>query len=254
DVTVTALNNPKSLRGGQLFLTPLRGPYPGHPVFAVAEGPLVIEDLNENRAVSRGAARMVQDINMSSISADGSVTLIIKPDAAGWTTAQLIANTINDHRLGLDRSAAAIARAEDERSVKVSIPQAELAAPANFIADILSIRFDPSLLALPAMVRVNEREGVIVVTGEVEISPVLITHNDLVITTVTPARQGTAIDPLVDRSRWSPLTTSDRESDSTRLEDLLSAFKTLDVPIGDQIAILVELKKTGRLHAELVFD
>jgi len=254
DVTVTAMHNPESLRGGQLFLAPLRGPYPGHPVFAIAEGEVVVDDDNPARGVVRGGARMIRDIDMTTIAPDGSVTLVIDPSFSGWSTAQLIANTINDHRLGLNVTAERIARAEDERSVRVRIPQTEMSDPANFLADILSIRFDPSLLSLPAMVRINEREGVIVVTGDVQISPVLITHEDLVITTVTPPPQGTPADPLVEQQRWSPVTTSEREGDEARLEDLLRAFKQLNVPIDDQIAILAQLKRTGRLHAELVFD
>jgi flagellar P-ring protein precursor FlgI len=254
DVTVTAIHNPESLRGGQLFLAPLRGPYPGHPVFAVAEGALVVDADNPARAVVRGGARMIRDIDMTTIAPDGSVTLVIDPAFAGWSTAQLIANTINDHRLGLNASADRIARARDERTVHVRIPRTEIGDPANFLSDILSIRFDPSLLALPAMVRINERDGVIVVTGDVEISPVLITHEDLVITTVTPPQEGAPATPIVEQNRWSPLTTSEQAGDTARLEDLLRAFKQLNVPIDDQIAILAQLKRTGRLHAELIFD
>jgi len=254
DVTVSALNNPESLQGGQLFLTPLRGPYPGHPVFAVAEGPLVIDDGNTSRARVRRGAQMIRDIDMTSIAGDGSITLIIEPSVAGWTTAQLLADTINDHRLGLDETAPPIAAASDERSVRVKIPQPEMADPANFIADIMGVRFDPSLLSLPAMVRVNEREGVIVVTGNVQISPVLITHKDLVITTVTPPPQPTEVNPQVDQERWSSLATSQNEVETARLDDLLGAFKRLNVPVEDQIAILTQLERTGRLHAELIFD
>lgn len=254
DVIVSAMNNPDSLAGGQLFLTPLRGPYPGQPVYAVAEGPLTIEDENNARARVRGGAQMIRDIDMTSIAPDGSLTLIIEPAVAGWTTAQLLADTINDHRLGLDQSTPPIANASDARSVRVRIPEPELQDPANFISDIMSIRFDPSLLSLPAVVRVNEREGVIVITGNVQISPVLITHKDLVITTVTPPPNPTEINPVVEQDRWSPLSTAADDVQTARLDDLLEAFKRLNVPIQDQIAIITQLERTGRLHAELIFD
>ena len=71
-------------------------------------------------------------------------------------------------------------------------------------------------------------------------------------TTVTPPIQPTAQNPQVSRDRWTALRTTNREQDAARLQDLLAAFKKLDVPIKQQIAILTELHKSGRLHAELV--
>ncbi len=255
DVFVSAINNPKSLAGGELFLTPLRGPLPGQPVYAVAQGPIVIEGGNSARGRVRGGARMIKPIeNMTRIGADGSISLVIDPQVSGWTTSQLIASVINDHRVGLEAEAQDIAYAVDERSVRVVIPQAERADPANFISDILSVRFDPSLMSLPARVVVNERQGVILVTGDVEISPVIITHGDLVITTVTPPIEPTAEAPLIEQQRWTAVQTAGRASDASRLEDLLKAFKTLDVPVKDQIAILAELHASGRLHADLVVN
>ncbi|TVQ31737.1 MAG: flagellar basal body P-ring protein FlgI [Phycisphaeraceae bacterium] len=254
DVFVNAVHNPRSLEGGELILTPLRGPLPGQGVFAIAQGPLVIEGANDRRGRVRQGARITRPINMPTINSDGSITLVIHPHVAGWTTAQLLASVINDHRVGLDPAAEAIAHVRDERTVQVRIPAPELPDPASFIADVLSVRFDPSLMALPAKVLVNERQGVIVVTGEVQISPVIITHGDLVITTVTPPQEPTPENPNVEQQRWSRVTTGGRDADMARLQDLLTAFKTLDVPVRDQIAILTELHATGRLHAELVIN
>ncbi|MCB9838829.1 MAG: flagellar basal body P-ring protein FlgI [Phycisphaeraceae bacterium] len=250
DVTVMAINNPQSLAGGQLFLTPLRGPYATHGVYAIAEGPLEIEGDNPTTGRVRKGARIVEDILAPSISSDGSLTLVIDPNVSGWTTSQLIASTINQDRVGFDDSADEIAYALDDRTVRVQIPQAERRDPAAFISDILSIRFDPSLLSLPARVVINEREGVIVVTDDVEISPTILAHGDLMITTVSQAGAPNE----TETSRWATLDTTRPEERSTRLQDLLAAFKQLDVPVNDQIAILMELHRTGALHAELVID
>lgn len=250
DVTVMAINNPQSLAGGQLFLTPLRGPYANHGVYAIAEGAIEIEGTNPTTGRVRKAARIVKDILAPSISSDGSLTLVIEPNVAGWTTSQLIASTINQDRIGFDDDAEEIAFALDDRAVRVRIPQSEQRDPAGFIADILSIRFDPSLLSLPARVVINEREGVIVVTDDVEISPTILAHGDLMITTVSDVA-----DPGgSETSRWARLDTTSGEEQSTKLSDLLTAFKQLDVPVNDQIAILMELHRTGALHAELVID
>lgn len=254
DVFVSAVHNPKSLEGGRLFLAPLRGPRSDDPtVYAVAEGGLVIEGVNTRSAVVRGGARMVRPVDMRTVSPDGSITLVVNPDKAGWTTTQLLASVINDHRSGLAaESDTQIAYAVDERNVRVLIPEPERPDPASFIADILAVRFDPSLMTLPARVVVNERTGTIIATADVQISPVAITTAELSVTTITPPRVPTAEEPMITRERWTPLSTSDRPSDAARLEDLLAAFKRLDVPVRQQIAILTELHKSGRLHAELV--
>lgn len=250
DVTVTALNNPGSLAGGELFLAPLRAPLPPHDVYAIAQGPVVIEGANTARGVVRGGARVVREVRTPTIAADGTITLLINPNVAGWTTAQLIADVINQHRMGLERSGEAIAFAADERTVRVQIPATDVADPAGFIADILSVRFDPSLLSLPARVVVNEREGIIVMTGSVEISPTALTHGNLIITSVTPPDPGGLEPP----SRWAALGAEGRPRENARLRDLLAALKQLDVPVKDQIAILMQLHRTGALHAELIVN
>ncbi|RMH23646.1 MAG: flagellar basal body P-ring protein FlgI [Planctomycetota bacterium] len=255
DVTVTALNNPASLAGGELFLAPLRAPLPPNEVYAIAQGPVVIEGDNPARGVVRGGARVTREIRTPTVAPDGTVTLLINPNVAGWTTATLLTSVINQHRLGLDLEGEPIALAIDERTVRVRIPTTDLRDPAGFIADILSVRFDPSLLDLPARVVVNEREGIIVMTGDVEISPTALTHGDLVITSVTPPAGADPAAPApAGPSRWAGLSTSARPQESARLADLLAAFKQLDVPVDDQIAILMQLHRTGALHAELIVN
>ncbi len=250
DVTVTALNNPKSLAGGELFLAPLRAPLPPHDVYAIAQGPVVIEGGNTARGVVRGGARIVREVRTPTIAADGTITLLINSNVAGWTTAQLLADVINQHRMGLERGEDAIAFAADERTVRVRIPATDLADPAGFIADIMSVRFDPSLLSLPARVVVNEREGIIVMTGAVEISPTALTHGNLIITSVNPPAPGGLETP----SRWAAIGAEGRPRENARLQDLLAALKQLDVPVKDQIAILMQLHRTGALHAELIVN
>jgi hypothetical protein len=58
---------------------------------------------------------------------------------------------------------------------------------------------------------------------------------------------------MLETTRWTGIDTTDKLGrNSTRLIELLDAFKTLSVPVQDQIAIIYELKKTGVLHAEIV--
>ncbi|MBL8746635.1 MAG: flagellar basal body P-ring protein FlgI [Phycisphaerae bacterium] len=254
DVSVHAWHRAQSLKGGQLFITPLQGPLPGQGVYAFAEGPLMFDGDSLTSGKVRGGGRISRDITMTTVSRDGSITLVIEPSYAGWTTSQLVASVINSERQGLDDTAREIAVALDERSVRVQIPEAELADPAYFISSIQEIRLDPTLLSLPARVIVNERRGTIVVTGDVQISPAVISHKDLVVTTIMPTREPTVANPKVERSRWASVDTTKNTRETGRLQDLLEALKRLDVSVDDQIAILQKLHKIGRMHCEFIVE
>ncbi|MEM8834737.1 MAG: flagellar basal body P-ring protein FlgI [Planctomycetota bacterium] len=252
DATVEAWHNAGSLEGGRLFITPLQGPMPGQGVFAFADGPISIESETPTSGRVRLGAQLAVEHSPRFIEADGSLTLYIEPEYAGWTTSQLIASHINSEYEGFGPSAGSIARALDPRSVRVEIPQEELADPSAFIATILASQISPTLLELPARVIVNEREGSIVMTGDVQISPVAISHKDLVITRITPEVIPTAQQPLVRDTSWTGASTSESDRERMRLQDLLDALKELDVAVEDQIGILKKLHRVGHLHAEFI--
>jgi len=254
DVYVQSWYGAKSLEGGRLFLTPLLGPLPGQGVYAFAEGALVIEGPTKTAGRIRGGAQLSKDIRMGVIDQQGSIHLIVKGAYAGWTTTKLLANTINQDRQGFREDAEEIARAIDGKAVVVRIPEVERANPANFIGKVLSIRLDPTLLDLPARVIVNERTGSIVVTGDVQISPTVISHEDLVVTTVTPSMAPTPERPRIDRTSVTSVDTVDGERSMARLEDLLEAMRALDVPVKDRIAILAQMHAIGHLHAEFIVE
>jgi len=255
--TVTSLHNAQSLEGGELFITPLNGPMKAHGVFAMASGPIALEGVTPTRGVVRGGAQMIVDHVPTVISSSGTIELLVQPEYAGWSMTRLIADAINSDQEGLGSNGEIIARATNERSVIVTIPEAEFqgGVPADFIANILEIYIDPSLLTLPAKVLINERAGIITMTGNVEISPATITHKDLVITMVVPEPRIDPAAPRLETSRWYNITTrpGDRRAMAS-LIDLQNAMKDLDVPVADQIAILKQLHRSGHLHAEFVVE
>jgi flagellar P-ring protein precursor FlgI len=251
DVTVSAINNAESLAGGELFLTPLRGPLPGQGVYAIAQGSLLIEGINPVRATVRGGAKMIQQTPGWRLGPDGMIKLVIRPSFGGWTTAQLVSDTINQHRVGFTETAIEIARAVDDRTVEVRVPEAERGAPANFLADILSIRFDPSLLDLPARVVVNEREGVIIAAGGARFSPVSISAPGVMISTLAGE---TDEEPRPGAVGSAQVPSDDEEGVTGSVEDLLAAMRQLNLPVGEQISIIHQLDRAGALHAELVID
>ena len=77
-------------------------------------------------------------------------------------------------------------------------------------------------------------------------------NDKLVITTTTPPPIPTPQDPLIARENWSRFGTTSTSSERARIQDLLEAFKALNVPVRDQIQILAQIHQTGRLHAKFV--
>lgn len=257
DVSITTVNSASSLKGGRLYLCPLLGPRAdSRTVYAYAEGPVDIEDPSApTTGKVRGGARITETTRGELISGN-TFDLILEQHFAGWGAAQQIASSI-DVQYQADPNAEhdSIATVIDDRTVRVMIPPAERPKRAAFVADVLSTPVNVSLLGLPAQVVCNQRTGAIVVTGDVEISPGIITHKDLVITTTIPAPIPTPADPLTQRTRWAAINT-DKSSPTTnaKLDDLLSAFKQLDIPVSEQISILQMLSKAGRLRAKLIVD
>src|SRR5690606_19606832 len=107
---------------------------------------------------------------------------------------------------------------------------------------------------LPARVVCDTQTGAILITGDVRVSPVAITHKHLSISTVFPVVPPTPAEPRIQESRWVGVETEATEAESTRLQDLLDAMDRLDVDVGDQIQILRMLHSAGKLHGELIIN
>lgn len=257
DITVSVINSATSLEGGELYLTPLTGPYPGSPVFAMAAGPIELDGANPARGRVRGGAQITQGIHAAPIA--DSFELVLETPFAGYQSAVHVAERIRDEHLlrpsGFDEAAAElIAEPIDDRTIRVRIPPESRLHRAEFIADVMNTLIDPSQMKLPAQVIVNRESGAIVVTGDVRISLVAISHKNLVIRRITPEPEPTPANPVIETDRVVGLGTTPRDRERAALEDLLDAFKQLSVPVEDQIQILQMMHKTGRLHAELIID
>jgi flagellar P-ring protein precursor FlgI len=108
------------------------------------------------------------------------------------------------------------------------------------------------LLPTEARVRINDKTGTMIVTGDVEISPVVISHKGLTITTINPPPVASVRNPLVTTKQDIAIDTTNQGG--ARLKDLADAFDQLKVPAEDRIAIIKELYDIGKLHAKLTID
>jgi len=250
DVHVSAIGPAKSLAGGRLFTIPMTGPLPGSPVYAFAEGPITIENSEmPTMGLVRNGAQLTLDVWTNCLDPNGKLTLILNEANASWSTANNLANLINGV---MDPDGVGFATVRDQKNIEVQLPSWEREKPAAFISQILRSYVDPSQINTSARVVVNERTGTIVVTGDVQISPVIISHKGMTITTIAPPVQATPLNPQTDQVDF--VTVDPERRGGAKLADLLAAFNQLKVEAADRIAIVKEIHRSGKLHAQLMTE
>ncbi|MEM9368351.1 MAG: flagellar basal body P-ring protein FlgI [Planctomycetota bacterium] len=251
DVTVNAISA-KSLEGGYLMNTPMLGPRSDNPtVYALASGPLSISPGSSTTSARVGGGMKMETTVRASYVADGQITLIIDRDFAEFDTAQRIEEEINSSPLlsnGISPPSRLtgnvvdtyangdMARAIDQVHVVVRLPALYQSNPIKFIAPLLDTPVP--LSSHSNRVVINEADGVVVIGEDVEIAPVLVTHNNLRIET---GGQG----GFVEVGETGP--------ENAKLKSLADALGALDVPTEDLIAIIRTLKAKGDLYGEVIF-
>ena len=261
DVHVTSIGAAKSLAGGRLFMTPMTGPTPlGGGVFALSEGAIILED-ETYPTVGRVEGGCTLEVDMpKQLIRNGQFDLIISNAHASITMASNIAKVINDSEgFDADGRATEVAVAIDAKNIRVTVPSMERARPDSFLSRIR--RLPLPVIDEEARVRINERLGTIIITGDVEISPAIIRKNGLTINTIAGGDTGVtgpadafAGEPAYRQSNFVPVASAASDGQRAKLRDLVDALDALDVSSEDTIDILKELHATGKLHAKLIVD
>lgn len=260
DITVSSIGNAKSLRGGSLLLTPLKG-IDGQ-VYALAQGELVVggfgaEGADGSRVTVNipSAGRIPNGATVEKSVPNGfmaSNDLLFNLHRADFTTANRVAKQINEF-LGPD-----VARALDAATIQVTAPR-NPDQRVTYVSVLENLEVQPG--EAPARVIINSRTGTIVVGSHVTVDPVAVTHGSLVVsvsenvqvsqpnalgggqTVVVPNSQ---VDVAQEQNRMFAL---DR---ATTLEDIVRAVNQVGAAPGDLMAIIEALKQAGALNAELV--
>ncbi len=260
DVTASSVGDSKSLQGGTLLMTPLRGP--NSKTYAVAQGPLSIGGFSV-----AGAARGVQKnhLTVGRIANGGVVErelphqfnmkeeIFLNLKITDFTTASRIAKAVNDE------SKDNIATSIDGRTVRVSVPSFYKENTSSFITKLESLEVDPDT---PAKVIIDERTGTIVMGENVRISTVAVAHGALFveIREEPVASQPGALSPegqtaILPRTRVAAEEGKDKllvVPKGVSLGEIVNALNSIGVTPRDLIAILMAIKASGALHAELV--
>ena len=260
DITVSSIGNAKSLRGGSLLLTPLRGA--DGQVYAVGQGNLVVSGLG-----AEGADGSSVTVNVPSVGRIPNGATIERAVATGFnegdhltfnlnhpdfTTAKRMAETINDF-LG-----AGSAYALDAGSIRVNAPR-DANQRVSFLSVLENMEVTPG--EENARVIINSRTGTIVIGKHVKVDPVAITHGSLTVTIkeeITVSQPGefaegeTAVIPDSDIKIEEKDGRMFLFGPAVSLDDVVTAVNEVGAAPGDLMAILEALKESGALHAELI--
>jgi len=254
DVTVTSLGDAKSLVGGNLLLTPLKGP--NGRAYVLAQGPLTVGGYRyeANGTVGQKNHPTVATVPGGELAeAREFSVLLLEPD---YTNAARVAEAING-ALGAD-----CALARDPAAVTVLVPDSYRGRFVEMMRRIEALEITPDHRA---RVVVNERTGTVVAGAGVRIAPTAISYGDLRISIVTDnavSQPQLLDDPglLVRTERVSNSRIDLQEQGGATLTtqpggtvaDLVQALGHLRTSARDVVSVLKALKASGALHAELI--
>jgi flagellar P-ring protein precursor FlgI len=261
DVTVSSLGNAKSLRGGSLLMSPLKGA--DGQVYAVAQGDLLVSGLNATGAdgsnitvnvpsvgtIPNGAT--VERIVPNPFMQGDSITLNL--NRSDFTTANRLASAINQ------TVGPGIAQAVDAVSIQVSAPM-QPSQRVAFASLVENITVEPG--EAPARVVVNSRTGTVVIGANVRIMPAAVSHGTLVVS-ITENQQASQPGAFSRAGRTVVTQQSDIDvgfkgnhtfvvPPSITLQEIVDGVNRVGATPADIVAILQALKQAGALRAELI--
>jgi flagellar P-ring protein precursor FlgI len=257
DVTVGAIGDARSLQGGLLVLTTLRGI--NGQVYATAQGPVVTGSFVAGRSLNS------QTVNHPTVGRIPNGALVERPAPSvslgdiihlqlrqeDFTTASRIAAAVNRHFNG------SIAHADNAALVTVNLPSRYSSQPTDFVAELEKLTVEPDRVA---RVVINERTGTVVLGEDVHIAPVAIMHGDLTVeiqTTFTAAEPGPFSGAPAQVIPQTTVTANEQKARNLVLkpgvtvEELVKALGSIGSTTRDVIAILENLRAAGALDAEI---
>jgi flagellar P-ring protein precursor FlgI len=260
DVTVSSIGNAKSLRGGTLITTPLRGV--DGEIYALAQGNLLVGGAG---AAAGGSSVTINHLSVGRIPGGGQVertvptplllgeTVDLNLNASDFQTARRVAQAINS------AMGEGTAQALDGRLVRVRAPLDPNARVA-FLADIEEL---PLELARPvARVVVNSRTGSVVMNQAVTLGAAAVAHGNLSVS-ISSTPQVSQPGPFAPPGAQTVVTERAdiqvsqeggaliKVEASAQLSDVVKALNALGATPQDLVAILQAMRAAGALKAEL---
>ena len=258
DVTVSSMGNAKSLRGGTLLMTPLKGA--DGQIYAMAQGNLLVGGVG---ASANGSQAQINHLSVGRISAGATVERALPNAIAGadvinlelneadFSTASRLVDAINT-RFGIGTAVA-----QDARVVRVRSPLDDTARVA-FLGSLQSIDLEPAPTV--AKVILNARTGSVVMNQNVRLENCAVAHGNLsvVISTMPVISQpGPFSDGRTVVTQASQIEINKEPGKVLQLDggaslaDVIKGLNSIGATPQDLLAILQAMKAAGSLRAEL---
>lgn len=248
DITVSSMGDAKSLQGGTLLLTPLRG-IDGE-IYAVAQGVVSTGGItggaggrggNHSTSASIIAGANVEREIPHNFAQNDNLTLSLK--TASFKTASSIETTLNSVFDG------EVASALDSRTIRLAKP--DDMSSVEFMARVLEQNID---FVPENKVIIDERTGTVVAGVDVEVEPILITHKDITIK-IAPNNQTASAQNEFDMKDGGVIDTNSNtlriSGGKTTVANVARMLNKLGASPTDIIAIMQNLKRAGAINAEL---
>jgi flagellar P-ring protein precursor FlgI len=220
----------------------------------IASGPVFIEDAQILTSGKIPLGVVIEEDFKDFVSLfieNNAFTLLLDAAHSSFHAASEVARVVNAD-ISFESNQRQLARAIAPGVIRVSVPEQYRNDPVQFVAQVLDVGIDNP--HTQARVVLNAKSGTIIVTGEVELSPVVIAHQNLSVTvgdaSQAPAdgadagNTGSRFVPLMDQSLQAP----------QHLKELVEALNRLKVPTADIIEIIKDLHRSGKLHAVLITE
>jgi flagellar P-ring protein precursor FlgI len=260
DVTVSSIGNAKSLRGGELLMTPLKGV--DGKIYAVAQGSLLVGGLDVS---GKDGSRVTVNIPTAGRIPNGALversvastmgganSVYLDLNTPDFTTAKNMEKAINQMLGG------GVAEAVDGGTIRVRAPQ-DANARVGFMSVLEGIEVSPGEGA--AKVVVNARTGTVVIGQNVRIEAAAVSHGDLTVTVKENAqvsqpgpfsRGQTVVTPNSQVSAKEDKKRAFLFNPGVTLNDIVKAVNAVGASPSDLVAILEALKSAGALKAQLI--
>ncbi|CAD5358471.1 flagellar basal body P-ring protein [Enterobacter cancerogenus] len=259
DVVVSSLGNAKSLRGGTLLMTPLKGV--DNQIYALAQGNLFVSGAG---AQSGGSRVQVNQLNGARISGGATIEREVLSNFAAQYPLQLLLND-GDFSLAQEisdvinqRMGGGVAVAEDARVIKLFAPQ-DGAAKVRFLAQIQDLPVQRT--GMDARVILNSRTGSVVMNRHVTLNACAIAQGNL---TVEVSRNQQVNQPDTPLAGGQTVVTNNTQialreqggslqsvNTSADLNSVVRALNSLGATPNDLMSILQSMKSAGCLNARL---
>ncbi len=248
NITVSSIGDAKSLEGGTLLMTPLKGV--DGKIYALAQGSVSIGGKNEKGAGSEShpttglvfeGGLVEREINIDLYHQEYA-TLSLKE--SNFKNSVAIQKAINSFY------STQVAVAMDPRTIKLKKPQNK--SMIEFLAQIQDIDMD---YKQKNKIIINERTGTIIAGVGIEVRPVIITHGDL---TIKIKSQEVLNKPkgsmIIDKELIIGLNENElyTKKGATTVANIIRALQKLGATSKDIISILEAMKSAGSISADLV--